>query len=88
MARKTVIAERKFGQHKWELSRIFAHPLDAHPYTRLQELGGKERTDYPIRYVSGKVAYDRPEIIPQAVKEWVSRELNAYYEKKLQERGR
>ena len=71
---KIQIASRKFGRKKWTLNRFLRG--DGTGYTELDD--GDLISDNPVRYHDGRVVYDRPEKIPQAVREWVSRALDRY----------
>lgn len=70
--KRVLIAERK----DWTLTRVF-RPVGS-SYTELAEkkLGG--RVDHPVRYHDGHVVYDRPEVIPEAIRDWVKRHLDRY----------
>jgi hypothetical protein len=73
-----VVAERTFTPTTtWTVSRHMRP--NGTGFWQLTELSGRpmahERTDWPVVYEDGRVAYDKPEQIPKRVREWCGRVL-------------
>lgn len=68
--RREVIGDKLFSGKAWSLDRV-TRPNGTGFY-QLTEMAGF-RTDYPVLYHTGEIAYDKPGKIPKRVRDWANR---------------
>lgn len=76
--KREVIGDRLFSGKAWTLERV-TRPNGTGFY-QLTDLAGS-RTDFPVVYHDGTVAYDNPERLPKSVRAWTERLLKKFEEK-------
>ena len=67
-----IIGDKLFSGKAWTLTRHVR--ANGTKFFQLTEMAGY-RADWPVIYADGHVAFDRPEALPKAVKEWTTRLL-------------
>jgi len=87
--RLSIIAEKSFTPTTtWQVS--WQPRSNGTGFWQLTELSGRpfarERTDWPVIYEDGRVAYDQPEQIPVRVREWCNHALWPYRSMSFSER--
>jgi hypothetical protein len=75
------IGERKFSDNRWTLHRHTRE--NGSGFFSLCNFGGSGVTDYPVFHYGSmtcldRVAYDRPESIPQSVQDWTHKKIEQY----------